>query len=267
MKHLMPSRFSFLALVILIFGIETLYGFSLLSNCGGHRLLLGPEVYYAKRTKKGGSKQTGWMYGGRLRYERLCPWSFYWAVDGLYAYGCVDGKTGSGSKIKSDLTDAQIEGRLGYTVIFQCLRNLMITLYGGYGYFHGKNCFIDPSPIELRFHNHFQYGAGGILTSVCLSDCLEAGIDFKAKSPFDAKSKVTNDPVYDSVTLNMNNKLQYEVDIPVRYTTCWCDRRIELSFVPFYRFRHYGGMPNFPFDFVDTKFHLYGGRILLDLTF
>ena len=51
-----------------------------------------------------------------------------------------------------------------------------------------------------------------------------------------------------------------QVDINVHVTAT-------INVTPFYRFRHFGGRPNFPFDYIDTKFQLYGVQATVGLSF
>lgn len=220
--------------------------------------LIGPEFYYAQRKKDGGTKQTGWLYGGRALYERRVPCGFYWAVDGYYAYGKLHGKGSSGSKLKSELTEKEIEGRLGYSFSLNPCKNITITPFGTYGYYCNKNKFVDPSPLEVTYHDSYQYGGGGISLSLPLTRCFTAELIFNAKYMFQAKSIVKDDPEYDDIKLIIENKMQYEASLPLRYATCLKGWKITIECAPFYRFRHFGERPNYPFDFIETKFQNYG---------
>ncbi|NGX42953.1 MAG: hypothetical protein K940chlam7_01242 [Chlamydiae bacterium] len=232
-----------------------------------HSLYIGPEVYYLKRKKEGGSEQSGWLFGGSALYERRRATGFYWALDGYAAHGQIAGKTPSGKRLKSDLTDVQIDGRLGYSFCFHKCNKLTFIPYGGYGYLYSKNDFKKPSPIPCEFHNRIHYALAGFITSIRLTPCFDAEVNFTAKFMVEGKSKVKGDPQYDDVTTAMGNKNQYEVEIPLQYKTCLWGRNIIARFVPFYRFRHYGGSFNYPFDFIDTKFHTYGATLFIRLCF
>ncbi|MGA8163880.1 MAG: hypothetical protein WB791_02510 [Waddliaceae bacterium] len=251
--------------------------YALRYECGGschnpidrelHKGFIGPEIYHMKRTKKGGSRQTGWLYGGRALYERLRRQGWYWALRGNYASGCLTGKTASGGHLNSRVAEAEIEGRGGYSFCCSPWKLSSLTPYAGYGYLYSKNRFLATSPLPCTFHNRLHYGTIGLLSLVCFTDNLEAGFDLQAKFTVEGKSIVTDDPDYDTVTLFMKNKTQYEVNIPVRYRTCWQNCAIVVSLIPFYRFRRYGSQGNYPFNFIDTKFHLYGGKCLIHLCF
>lgn len=234
---------------------------------GCHNLFLGPEVYHSKRTKEGGSHQTGWLVGGRVLYERRAPCKLYWAFEGAYAYGTITGKTGAGKKLKSHLTDGEIEGHLGYTFCFPKICRVTLTPYGGYGLFTSINDFVSPSPLHCKYFDNFQYALAGIDAYIPLGACLQAGVNFKAKFMTKGRSTVTEDDDYDDITLLMSNKTQYEVELPIRYKTCWKHCKIMMDIAPFARWRHFGGRVNFPFDFIDTKFRIYGARALVEICF
>lgn len=239
--------------------------FNLTKN--SHSIFFGPEIYYIHRKKEGGSRQTGWLYGGNVIYERRISNGFYWALDSYITHGQITGKTRSKKRLKSNLTDTQIDGRLGYSICFQKCKNLILIPYCGYGYLHSKNDFKDPSPIPCEFHNHIQYGLVGVTNSLSLTQRLTAGLQCTAKYVFNGENKIKDDPQYDNITLTIGDEVQYEIEAPFRYTTCWRGREIIANFSPFYRLRHFGGNANYPFDFIDTKFHLYGGTFTVRLCF
>ena len=230
-------------------------------------VFIGPEIYYLRRTREGGSWQSGWLFGGRALYERRIPFGFYWAVDGYFAKGDITGKSSSGNKLKSNFTEVEIEGRLGFSLCFRICPKFSFTPYGGYGGFYCKNDFIHPSPLTCTFRDSFKYALGGIITSMRINDCLEASIDFKAKYMLEGQSDISHDPQNGHLSLKMNNEVQYELAIPINYTRCWRGRLLKITVAPFYRFRHFGGMLNFPYDFIDTKFRSYGGRVLIYLSY
>jgi len=230
-------------------------------------VFIGPEIYYLHRTREGGSSQRGWLFGGRALYERRKAFGFYWAADGYYAQGTITGKNSSGSKLKSDLTEVEAEGRLGFSLCFRFCPKFSFTPYGGYGRFYCKNNFKHPSPLTCTFRDSFDYALAGLMTSIRFNQRLEVSIDFKTKYMLEGQSEITHDPENDHVSLKMNNELQYELAIPINYNCCWRGRLLKISVAPFYRFRHFGGMLNHPYDFIDTKFRSYGGRVLFYLSY
>lgn len=222
--------------------------------------LIGPEIYYAQREKGGGTKQTGWLYGGRALYERKIPCGFYWALDGYYAYGKLHGNGSSGSKLKSELTEKEIEGRLGYSLCFKSCKNFTITPFGCYGYYCNTNKFVDPSPLEITYHDSYQYGGGGISLALPFTRCFTAELIFNANYSFQAKSLIKDDE-YDDIKLIVENKIQYQASLPLRYAACIRGWKMIIEFAPFYRSRHFGERPNYPFDFIKTKFQNYGASL------
>lgn len=234
---------------------------------GPHRLFIGPEAYYSKRTKEGGSHQNGWLYGGHGTFERRKHGGFYYAVDGYYATGEMKGKTAAGRTLKSEITDQEIEGRLGYSLCLKRLKKMNLIPYGVYGKFHCTNDFKKPSPLPYTFHDRYEYAGGGLDISFFPKPCLECGLNFIAKYMLDGKCKIKNDPENDAITLLIENKMQYEVDLVFRYYTCWKNKNIHAIFAPFFRYRHFGGRMNWPFDYIDTEFENYGARFLLNIFF
>ncbi len=234
---------------------------------GPHLFSAGPEVYHITREKIGGSSQDGWMLGIHATYERLRHYGFYWAIDGYWAKGKIEGDTRSGKILKSTLTDYQLEGRLGYSLCFPICKKLRLVPYGGYGTFKSINDFEDPTPIPYTLENTFDYWLGGIMALIDFNNCWDLGVHFKYKYPLEPKNKVTDDPVLLDTTLNIGIEVQYEIEVPIRYYWCCRGKNTGITFTPFYRFRHYGQYDNFPNDFNDTRFHIAGMRCLVQVAF
>lgn len=231
-------------------------------------LSIGPEFYHVKRTREGGSKQTGFLYGGRICFDYIKRYSFYWGAEGAYAKGMLKGKSGSGSSLKCHDREAELEGRFGYT--FQRKRGYLlgITPFAAYGVFQEKNNFLHHHPFRVKFENSFKYVGGGFLSQATLFPGLIVGINFKAIYMVQSKSKVTEPgDEHVSFSIDMENKMQYLVELPIKYTFCVPNYTWEASFVPFYRYRHYGGKFGYPFDFLETKFQIYGARLTLNYHF
>jgi hypothetical protein len=257
----------FFLVVLLIFLPDQAESFTLWPVTGPHRLFIGPEFYYAQRTREGGSKQTGWLYGGHATFERRKHCGLYYAIDAYYAIGNLKGKTASGSTLKSEICEREIEGRLGYSLTFNKTKKYTLIPYCGYGDFYSSNDFKRPSPIIYEDQIRFQYGVAGFDASFFPSQYLECGINFNAKYMIEGKCKVKDDPDFDDINQIIESKIQYEVDLPFRYYTCWKNRRIVAIIAPFYRFQHYGGRMNWPFDFIDTKFSIYGAKLQVNVIF
>jgi hypothetical protein len=238
-----------------------------MSSFGPHAFFLGPEVCYIKRVREGGSEQSGNLVGGHFRYDRISPCSVYWGFDGYYDTGHVSGKTASGREIKSTIDEYELQARLGYSLYAPERRKLLIIPYACYSYFYGSNKFDHPSPVQYRLHDHLHSGGGGIWVSFSLIDCLRCGVDFSARYIIKGYNRVTNDPEHDNVKLEVESKWQYQVEVPIEYAMAICDYRFEMRIVPFYRFRHLGGKPNYPFDYIETRFHESGAQLMLFLGF
>jgi len=142
-----------------------------------------------------------------------------------------------------------------------------VTPFVGYGYFSQTNNFRAPSPVQLHFHDTFEYSTVGFLSSINFLPYLKTGINFKVKHMVNGRSKVSHDPDNESSTLIMEDEDQYALDIPITYTLCWKESDVYISLVPFFQYRHYGGHENFPFDFIETRFYNLGARLLIGFYF
>lgn len=227
----------------------------------------GPEVYWVKRTKGGGTKQTGVLWGGRLTYERIKRYGWYFGGDILYAKGSLNGKSNSGNKIRSTLTDVNTEGRFGYTLQQKSNCGAYLTPFFGIGYFRETNNFRHPTPIPVHFRNTFTYIPLGFLSHFYINAQLGAGLNFKVRYLVGHKNTVTHDPEFEKLTLHYQEKLQYRIELPLTYDFCECNRLWQIKLAPFYEYRNYGQLANFPFDFIDTKLKLYGANLQLVLLF
>lgn len=228
---------------------------------------IGPEFYYLSRTRDGGTNQNGMMYGGRIGFERIKRCHWYLGTDILYAKGKLEGSSSSGSHIKSEMTDTIYEGRLGYTFQHNYGLYAFIVPFIGGGYFREVNDFTAPTPLPITFTDTFKYATAGVLTGLQFANYWNLGINFKLKWMLDGKSRVSDDPDFDDETLIMDNQFQYRLEVPLSYQFCYYSTYLEAEIVPFYEHRHFGGRENFPFDFIDTKFHLWGARLELSYRF
>jgi len=234
---------------------------------GPHRIYLGPDSFHLKRTKKGGAKQKGWLNGVYGAYERRPHGGVYTIFDGYYAQGSLKGETAAGNTLKSKMTDKKIEGRLGYSFCIQSWKKLTLIPYGGYGYSNCKNAFKAPSPLTNTYTEYFNYASAGFEISFSPCNALECGLNFNTDFMIEGKSKIEDDVDDETFRLLIENKNQYEIDLLFRYYTHYNEKAFTIIASPFYQQRHYGGMKNFPFDFIDTKFQIFGIRLLINLCF
>lgn len=228
---------------------------------------IGPECYWVVRNKAGGTRQTGTLWGGRATFERLKRYGWYAGADILYASGTLDGKSNGKHKIRSTLTDTNVEGRLGYTLQHKSNCGLSFTPFFGIGYFKEINNFSHPTPIPAHFHNTFSYIPLGFLSHAYLTSQFGIGLNFKVRYLFRHNIKVTHDPDHMKLHLHYQENLQYRVEVPLTYDQCICSRLWRFNLVPFYEYRNYGQLANFPFDFIETKFQIYGAYLQLALLF
>ncbi len=233
-------------------------------NKKGSFLYIGPEIYRADRSREGGTKQKGWLYGVRVGYEHMRRYTVYLGADALYARGPLWGKSGSDSKIKSIMTDRNFEARVGYT--FQCKSGYRFgfTPFIGYGYFIEENQFCKPSPLIVSFHNKFSYVPLGFIVQATPRECLSIAVRFKARFLLKHLVRVTDkDPEIGSFKMHYEERLQYRVDVPIIWRTSLYEQPVYVCVDPFYEYRDYGRLANFPFDFLETTIRIYGGNISL----
>ena len=188
----------------------------------------------------------------------------YLGLEGAYATGSLRGHSGNGADLKSHFSQASVEGRIGYTFESKGC-NYSFTPFGGVGYFVELNHYVHPSPVKVHFDNHFGYGALGFRSKAVLTEKFWLGLNLTAMYSFDGKVKVSNDPEYDSTTLDYMQKVNYRVELPLTYLACYHGCPIELSLVPFFEYRHYGKKLGVPFDFLDTRIR--GGSFIFSTSF
>jgi hypothetical protein len=220
----------------------------------------GPEVYHLRRVREGGTRQDGCLEGVRLGFDRIKRYAIYIGADYLYASGKLEGGTATGRRLTSDLTDRIVELRLGYTLQQKDPRRAFITAFAGYGYFRETNEFYTPSPLPCTFTDTFNFFSVGFLSGVNFNPLLSMGINFKLRFMQDGKSEVSDDPVYDTVLLNMQDEIHVRLDVPILFSPCKTRLKAGLLLAPFFEYRHFGGREGFPFNFKDTKFYLYGAH-------
>lgn len=237
------------------------------AQCKHHRVLVGPEVYYMTRSRDGGTEQTGTLYGFSFLYERVRHYGIYWGLEGRYAVGTLQGHDGNDKDIKSHKRDSDLEGSLGFTYQFsKAGKCLSLTPIVGGGYFWGKNDFVDPSPLTVNYRGQFSYYLLGILATLYWNDQISVGLRYKVKKMLEGECRVSDIPESDDLKQVMENENQYELELPIQIS------RVEGRFwqwlvTPFYRSRHYGKRENFPRDFLDTRFKMYGVKGSIEVNF
>ena len=184
-------------------------------------------------------------------------------MDYLWASGKLNGETSFSDPLKSELTDQIFELRFGFTLTQNTCSSSFFIPFGGWGSFREINDFAPPSPLQCRFTDTFNYVVVGFLSGVNFRALISMGINFKVKFMLDGRSKVSHDPIYDDVTLLMGNETLYRLDLPITYKPCKSLFGMDFQLAPFFEFRHFGGREDFPFNFRDTKFYLYGARLAL----
>jgi|ERR1700733_3582251 len=223
----------------------------------------GSETYHFHRAREGGTHQSGRIDGLRVGIDRIKRYGWYIGADYLYAKGQLKGETATGRLVRSELTDQIYEVRLGFTLQQKNCKHPFITPFVGWGNFKEINDFFLPSPLPCKFTDTFDYYTVGFLSGVNFTPLLTMGINFKLRFMQDAKSEVSNDPLFDKVTLLIKDEMHIRVDLPLIYMPCGSLLGIGFQLAPFYEYRHFGGREGFPFNFRDTKFYLYGTKFAL----
>lgn len=226
---------------------------------GDHEIYAGPDAFHLYRKRDGGSYQKGELYGGRVGYQRYRPNGFFWRLQTGYATGTITGKSSGGSTLKSDFIERYSEGDVGYSVCMPYLNSLTVTPYAGYAHASMRNQFKQPSPLLVQFRDKVDLASAGLLIRYHQSCRLDLGIDYKVQWTLKGTNRVSNDPVFDDQKISIGEKTHYSLEAPIRLFDC-C-RRWAVSIAPFYRHRHLGEHEDYPFDFIDTRFHHYGARV------
>src|ERR1700722_10169133 len=181
---------------------------------------LGPEIYHMRRTRKGGTEQTGVMKGVRFTYDRIQPCSWYLGADVFISEGPLSGHNARMRPLRSTLKDTIYEGRLGFTLQQPTLRCSFITPFGGYGHFRETNDFQSPSPIPFTFIDTFNYVAAGFLSGVNFTPLLSIGVNFKVEFMLNGKSHVKDDPLQPPINLKFKNEINTRLEIPLVFRFC-----------------------------------------------
>lgn len=221
---------------------------------------VGPEIYYLRRTREGGSDQSGVLSGVRVGYDHVRRYKLYWGIDGLWAQGQLKGHKNE-DKIKSEFTDINVEARLGYTFQSKYWRCASFTPYLGLGFLWERNFLHDPSPSRFHFRNDFSYVPIGFLSQIFVIPCFSIGLNFKLRYVIEGEQRTSHDPENDKSWQNFTEKLQYRVELPMTYFHCLWNQPLGFSLVPFAEWREYGHRANHPYDFLETKLRLYGATL------
>lgn len=234
---------------------------------GPHAFNVGPEVYYNVRTRVGGARQDGIIYGVNAKYERFRRCAWYWAAQYDGGWGDMDGNDASGNKVKSHFSEQQVEGRFGYNYQWKNGCKPYILPIIGYGYYWQTNDFVQPSPLEVQFKDYFPYAAVGLQVGMNLTPHMTLGLFAKGDWMLEGNSKIVGIEELGSVKLSMQEEWQYTFEAPLTYRRNQCRRTFYYIFTPFVRIRHFGGLPGFPFDFLETRYRNYGAKLLIGYDF
>lgn len=232
-------------------------------HCSRHEIHLGPEVYHVARTRSGGTKQDGVLAGVRGIYDRIGRYCWYWGGEFALAQGSLRGHTGTDARLRSHFDDAMVEGRFGYTLQSCSGTCGLFTPFIGYGFAQERNRYVGPSPVHVHFKNSYDYAAVGFLSRLYYNPCLSLGLNVTVKYGLEGKIKVTHDPEGNNHHMRYENRLMCRICLPITYQP----RRWGLCINPFYEYRHFGGLNQVPFNFLDTKLKIWGCDFFLTYKF
>ncbi len=238
-----------------------------------HCFSIGPQFYHLERVRKGGTYQTGYLYGVRFNYEYSGRYLIYYGLEAAYATTQdLNGKNPLKESLKSHFADHMIEARLGYTFQSKTAACGSFTPYIAVGYFLEKNNYVKPSSTHYHFTNKFKYGSIGALSKAYLTPKLTIGLNVAALFSLEGHVKITHDPKYGKTTLDYENKIHARIALPCCYSqidspflTSYFNQQIAL--IPFFEYRHYGHHPQVPFDFLKTEIKIYGAEVRYTLCF
>ncbi len=222
-----------------------------------HIVAIDPAVSYLRRTKEGGTTQTGLLYGIRGSYDYIKRYKPFFEVQASIELGSLKGHTKTNA-LHSKWQDEMAEANLGYTLQYKMSPYYSFTPFIGGGYMREANRFTGKEAIQLKFITAFPYLSCGFLSSVCFENGLRIGLNFRVKTPWDINCKVENDPEYKHISLIVNEKQHYRAEMPISYHKTLLCGTIEMGIAPYYELRQYGRRENYPFDFLKTKIELIG---------
>lgn len=223
-------------------------------------LQVGPEIFFYHRERASGTFQQGRMDAVRLRVERFCPSGIYLGADYFRARGEVNGKNSRKQSIFSYIHDETYEGRIGFCFYPSCTRGLWFVPFIGIGHFIEVNDAFPPTSLCICTTDKFYYLLAGFHSWFYSSPCFSLGLRFETMWMQAATSKISEDPLFEDVTLSIQNVPYVRLELPFRYTPSKRVSYFSWQFAPFYEYRHFGAREGYPFDYIDTKFHLVGGN-------
>lgn len=232
-------------------------------HCSRHEFHLGPEVYHVSRSRSGGTKQDGVLGGVRGIYDRIGRYCWYWGGEFAFAGGSLRGHTGTGLRLRSHFDDAMVEGRFGYTLQSKSGTCGLLTPFVGYGYAQERNHYVGPSPVHVHFKNSYPYAALGFLSRIYYRPYLSLGLNVTVKYGLEGKIKVSHDPEGKRHSQRYENKLMCRICLPITYQP----RSLGFCLNPFYEYRHFGGLNQVPFNFLDTRLKIWGCDFFLTYKF
>jgi hypothetical protein len=223
-------------------------------NLHRNELFVGLDWKHIKRTNSFKTKQHGQMMGVRYGYERWKRYGWYVGAEGYWGRGTLNGHSGSGISLSSKFIQECYEGRFGYTFQKKEGWQFSLTPFVGGGWLKEKNNFTSPSPIHAHFKTQYCFGSFGTILS-CYPTCnLQWRLNLEARYPLSPKCFISHDREMDPSKQRIDERMQYIVEMPI----VWRLSCIALGATPFYHSVVYGGHPNYPFNYIKTRFEYWG---------
>lgn len=206
----------------------------------GNRIYLEPR-FSRTELSTASFKQKGYLYGGKIGYDFICPNSIYFGLESSYMQGQL-----KGGLMQSTYSDFDIQARTGMTFGLMSIFN--ITPYIGMGYDWEKNEFSALEEDKISY----CYGSVGFLSQFYFA-CYSLGLNFQARFPFLGSHSCEDEESHEHDSVS--KKIQYLIEIPVNY---YFIPALSLGLTPFYTYKNYSNSFSDTDWLASSKLHSYG---------
>jgi len=224
----------------------------------------GVLLEHMKRARDGGSQQDGTLVGSTCSLVRKPKKGIYFSFLYRNEEGDLYGKTGLGDELVSHKRDQTLEGTFGYSLPLK--KCFTCTPFLGKGRLVAKNFFRDPSPIDACYDVRYNYFAYGMRFDWQMKANICSALVIKGIFSDGAVCKV-RDFEEGNIALIVEDNPSCDIELPIEYTIRGFHGHLRIGVTPFYRYRHWGGHENYPYDFFDTKFYILGSVLNLSFHF
>lgn len=224
----------------------------------------GVLLEHMKRAREGGSEQDGALVGSYWSLMRNPKKGVYFSFLYRNEEGDLLGSTGLGDELASHKRDQALEATFGYS--FPLKKCFSCTPFLGKGRLVAKNFFKAPSPIEACYDVRYNYFAYGMRFDWQMKSNFFSSLVIKGIFSDGAICKVRDFEEGD-VSLIVEDNPSYDIELPLQYSLKKFQGHLRVGVTPFYRYRHWGEHKNYPYDFFDTKFYIFGSMVNLSFHF